>query len=60
MIKKIKKFSVEVQTEMKKVSWPTWEELKGATYVVLSMAILVAIFLFIIDLFLNRLMNFIL
>jgi len=60
MIKKIKKFSVEVQTEMKKVSWPTWEELKGATYVVLSMAVLVAVFLFVIDLILNKLMNFIL
>tara|TARA_B100001123_G_C15344794_1_gene1036524 strand:- start:13747 stop:13929 length:183 start_codon:yes stop_codon:yes gene_type:complete len=60
MIKKIKKFSVEVQTEMKKVSWPTWGELKGATYVVLCMAVLVAVFLFVIDLILNRIMNFIL
>jgi len=60
MIKKIKKFSVEVQTEMRKVSWPTWEELKGATYVVLFVAVLVAVFLFVIDLILNKLMNFIL
>jgi len=60
MIKKIKNFSTEVQMEMKKVSWPTWDELKGATYVVLSLALVVAIFLFIIDLFLNKLMEFVL
>ena len=60
MIKKIKNFSTEVQMEMKKGSWPTWDELKGATYVVLSLALVVAIFLFIIDLFLNKLMEFVL
>ena len=60
MIKKIKNFSTEVQMEMKKVSWPTWDELKGATYIVLSLSLMVAIFLFLIDLFLNKLMEFIL
>jgi preprotein translocase subunit SecE len=45
---------------MGKVSWPTWDELKGATYIVLSLSILVAAFLFIVDLILNKLMNFIL
>jgi len=45
---------------MGKVSWPTWDELKGATYIVLSLAILVAAFLFVVDLVLNKLMNFIL
>ncbi|MDP7037108.1 MAG: preprotein translocase subunit SecE [Candidatus Marinimicrobia bacterium] len=60
MIKKVKNFTNEVQMEMKKVSWPNWDELKGATYVVLSLALLVAGFLFIIDLVLNKLMNFIL
>ena len=60
MIKKVKKFSTEVQIEMGKVSWPTWDELKGATYIVLSVAIMVAAFLFVVDLVLNKLMNFIL
>ena len=60
MINKISQYVSGVQMEMKKVSWPTWDELKGATYVVLSLALVVAIFLFIIDLFLNKLMEFVL
>jgi len=60
MIKKIKKFTTEVQIEMGKVSWPTWDELRGATYIVLSLSILIAAFLFVVDLILNKSMNFIL
>ena len=60
MIKKIKKFSKEVQIEMGKVSWPTWDELRGATYIVLSLSILIAAFLFVVDLILSKSMNFIL
>ena len=60
MIKKIKKFFEEVQFEMKKVSWPTWDELRGSTYVVLSLSALLAIFLFVVDLILNQLIAIIL
>ena len=60
MIKKIRKFFEEVQFEMKKVSWPTWEELRGSTYVVLSLSVLIALFLFVVDLLLNRIISFIL
>lgn len=60
MINKIKQFFQDVELEMKKVSWPTWEELKGSTFVVLTLALMVAVFLFVVDLILNRLMNIIL
>ena len=60
MIKKIRKFFEEVQFEMKKVSWPTWDELRGSTYVVLSLSALLAIFLFVVDLILNQLIAIIL
>ncbi len=60
MIKKIRKFLEEVRFEMKKVSWPTWEELRGSTYVVLSLSALLAVFLFVVDLILNRLVAIIL
>lgn len=60
MINKIKQFLLDVQFEMKKVSWPTWEELRGSTYVVLSFALLIAVFLFIVDLVLNQLLSLIL
>ena len=45
MIKKTKKFLEGVQFEMKKVSWPTFDELRGAVYVVLTLSLLVAVFL---------------
>jgi|TARA_B100000470_G_C19576466_1_gene295842 preprotein translocase subunit SecE len=57
MIKKTKKFLEGVQFEMKKVSWPTFDELRGAVYVVLTLSLLVAVFLFIVDLLLNRAMS---
>ena len=57
MIKKTKKFLDEVQFEMKKVSWPTFDELRGAVYVVLTLSLLFAVFLFIVDLLLNRAMS---
>jgi len=42
---------------MKKVSWPTFDELRGAVYVVLTLSLLFAVFLFIVDLLLNRAMS---
>ncbi|MDP6629058.1 MAG: preprotein translocase subunit SecE [Candidatus Marinimicrobia bacterium] len=46
---RIKKFFSDVKFEMKKVSWPKWDELKGSTIVVISFSILISIFLFFID-----------
>ena len=59
MINKIKDFFTGVKFEMKKVSWPTFEELKGSTAVVIVFAIMLAVFLFVIDLFLAKTINFI-
>ncbi len=60
MIKKTKSFFESVRLEMKKVSWPSWEELKGSTYVVLSLSLLLSLFLFIVDLVLNRALSILL
>ncbi len=60
MIKKIRQFLEDVRLELKKVSWPTFDELRGSTYVVLSLAIIVAVFLFIVDLILTRVLNIVL
>ena len=46
---KIKKFFSDVKFEMKKVSWPKWDELKGSTFIVISFSVLISIFLFFID-----------
>jgi preprotein translocase subunit SecE len=57
---KIQKFFSDVKFEMKKVSWPTWDELKGSTFVVISFSIIVSIFLFFIDRILSTLLQVIL
>ena len=57
---KIKKFFSEVSFEMKKVSWPTWLELKGSTFVVIYFSIIISLFLFFIDRVLATLLQVIL
>ena len=45
MIKKFQQFGSDVKYEMSKVSWPTWEELKSSTYVVLTLSLILIVFL---------------
>ena len=49
MLNRIKAFIEVVQFEFKKISWPSFEELKGSTWVVLGMSGLLAVILFIMD-----------
>ena len=49
MIKKFQAFLDGVQAEFKKISWPTFEELKSSTWVVLGMSAFIAIVLFVLD-----------
>jgi len=49
MIKKFKDFLDGVQAEFKKISWPTYDELKSSTWVVLGMSAFIAIVLFVMD-----------
>lgn len=49
MIQKIKEFFKEVNFELKKVVFPSKEELIGSTWVVIIAVIIVAIFLGIVD-----------
>ncbi len=49
MIQKIKEFFREVGFELKKVVFPSKEELIGSTWVVIIAVIIVAIFLGIVD-----------
>jgi preprotein translocase subunit SecE len=46
---KIKKFGKEVSAEMKKVTWPTKEQLKESTKVVVVVCIIFALFTFVVD-----------
>jgi preprotein translocase subunit SecE len=49
MIDKLKTFLEGVRQEFKKISWPSYEELKGSTWVVLGMSAFIAVVLFILD-----------
>ena len=60
MVKKFHQFLSDVNFEMNKVSWPNWDELRGSTYVVLSLSLIMILFLFFIDLLLSKILNYIL
>lgn len=49
IVQKLKTFTSEVVKEMKKVSWPTKEQLKESTGVVIITTIIFTVFIFIID-----------
>ena len=49
MIKKIKEFGNEVVKEMKKVSWPTKEQLKESTLVVIATTLIITTIVLVID-----------
>ncbi len=59
LVGKIKNFSKEVNSEMKKVAWPTKEQLKESTNVVIVMCGLFVAFTFIVDEIVVELLKFI-
>ncbi len=60
MFGKISQFIIEVQAEMGKVTWPTQDELKSSTYIVLALSVALAAFIFVVDYFLSTIMDFVL
>jgi preprotein translocase subunit SecE len=57
MIKKIKDFLREVKLEIKKVVFPTKDELIGSTWVVIIVVLIVSMFLGIVDLGLSKIVG---
>ncbi len=57
MFEKIKNFFREVKVELKKVVFPSREEVIGSTKVVVVLVIIVAVFLGLIDLVLSKLIG---
>lgn len=60
MFSRTREYVKDVRAEFDKVSWPNWEELKGQTSVVLVVSLIMAAFIFIIDLVLNQLVRLLL
>ncbi|MGD1047772.1 MAG: preprotein translocase subunit SecE [Candidatus Krumholzibacteriaceae bacterium] len=49
MIEKIKRFFAETRVEMRKVTWPTRDELKESTKIVIVATFVVTIFIGLVD-----------
>ena len=60
MIEKVKGFFTEVNKEMKKVSFPSRDELIGSTWVVLIAVVVMAVFLGGVDIVLAKVVNVVL
>jgi preprotein translocase subunit SecE len=57
MLNKVKEFFREVKVEVKKVVFPTREELVGSTWVVIITVLMISMFLGIIDLGLSKIVG---
>jgi preprotein translocase subunit SecE len=57
MIQKVSKYFNDTIQELRKVAWPSKEELIGSTIVVVVMSVLVSIFIGVVDQVLNKLVN---
>ena len=53
-LKRFKQFLVEVWAELKKTTWPSRQEVYGTTVVVIVTVIICAVYLWVVDLFLNK------
>jgi preprotein translocase subunit SecE len=60
MINRLQQFIADVKFEMTKVSWPSWEELRSSTYIVLGLSLILIVFLFSIDFLLSKILNIVL
>ena len=49
-MQKLQQYIKEVVQEMKKVNWPSWEELKGSTLVVMLFSVIMGCYIAAIDL----------
>ena len=58
MIGKIKQFVSDVTKEMKKVSWPTKEQLKESTMVVIITTLIFTVVIYIIDFAFGEILKF--
>lgn len=53
-LRKTREFVGDVQTEMQKVTWPDWPQLKNSTWVIIVFLVVVALLVFVMDLAVNN------
>ena len=57
MVQKVTNFFQETQQELKKVTWPTWNELWQATLVVIVVTLCAAVFIAAVDFCISSLLR---
>ena len=57
MLKTVKDFLNQVYLEMNKVSWPSYSELRGSTYLIIIFFLVFALFLFGVDWVIQKLVR---
>jgi len=57
MLKRMKQFISEVVAEMKKVSWPSREELIGSTVVVFAVVAILSLYIGVLDVVINKVLE---
>jgi preprotein translocase subunit SecE len=60
MLKAVKDFLNQVYLEMNKVSWPSYSELRGSTYLIIIFFLIFALFLFGVDWVIQKLVRVVL
>ncbi|HET8655379.1 MAG TPA: preprotein translocase subunit SecE [Longimicrobiaceae bacterium] len=58
MAESFREFVGDVRTEMQKVTWPDWPQLKNSTVVILVFVVAVAFIIFVMDFFSNVAVEF--
>lgn len=56
-MQRLQQYLKEVVQELKKVTWPTWEELKGSTMVVVFFSVVMGLYVAAIDLGLAKIVE---
>ncbi len=56
-LRRFKQFLGEVWSELKKTTWPNRQEVYGTTLVVIVTVLICALYLWVVDLILNRVMQ---
>jgi len=56
---RIQRFFRETAGELRRVSWPTWPEARNLTVIVIVVLVLMAVFLWLVDLSATRLLTLI-
>ena len=58
-LRKVRTFLAEVRSELKRTTFPSGREVRGTTTVVIVTVFVFALFLFVVDAFLSRLLDWV-